>query len=99
MLLCTRTHFIRSLEHTLAGREGDGTDDERNKKGQEMLDRMRLYASDETAKAPGVDVFVWSASLQAKLHSTEEEKGSFKQLISGRGPQPAQQHRVRGWWV
>ncbi|OAA66627.1 cytidylyltransferase [Niveomyces insectorum RCEF 264] len=54
MLLCTKTHFIRSLEATLAGREGPGTADERAATGAAMAERMRLYATDASARQPGV---------------------------------------------
>ncbi|KFA67971.1 hypothetical protein S40285_03527 [Stachybotrys chlorohalonatus IBT 40285] len=90
MLLCTRTHFIRSLENVLSGKEGNGTEEERKVLGQQMMERIRLYATDETAKAPGVDVWFWSASLEARAQDTEEEKGSFRQLLKGTGPKPGQ---------
>ena len=78
MLLCTRVHFIKSLEQTLAGQEGHGTEAERRAQGQDMLERVRLYATDETAKNPGADVWFWSA-----------QRG-FKELIAGVGPRPGQ---------
>ncbi|KAK3942313.1 hypothetical protein QBC46DRAFT_380542 [Diplogelasinospora grovesii] len=79
MLLCTRGHFIRSLEKTLAGEEGPGTEAERKANGQEMLERMKLYATDETAKNPGADVWF-----------CRPESGSFAQSIQGIGPKPDQ---------
>ncbi|KAK7404105.1 choline phosphate cytidylyltransferase [Neonectria punicea] len=90
MLLCTRTHFIRSFEKRLSGVEGDGTDEERRVLGAAMLDRMSLYATDASGRAPGVDVWFWSASGPAKAADTEEEKGSFRQLIEGPGPKLGQ---------
>ena len=90
MLLCTRTHFIRSLEAALEGQEGGGSEEERRASGTAMMDRMTLYATDESGKAPGADVYFWSASGQAKTESTEEEKGSFNHLIKGKGPKPGQ---------
>lgn len=90
MLLCTRTHFIKSLERKLAGAEGDGTDDERSVQAAAMMERMRLYATDASGLAPGADVWFWSASGPAKAADTEEEKGSFRQLIEGPGPKPGQ---------
>lgn len=83
MLLCTRTHFIRSLEAVLAGVEGHGTDAERKALGTEMEERLRLYARDETARAPGVDVWFWKGSA-------EGETGTFRKHIEGIGPQPGQ---------
>lgn len=86
MLLCTKTHFIRSLEETLAGREGPGTDAERQATGQAMTERMRLYATDETAKNPGVDVWFWKDPNPA----TPEASGALTELVKGRGPQIGQ---------
>ncbi|KAK4104585.1 Nucleotidylyl transferase [Parathielavia hyrcaniae] len=78
MLLCTRGHFIRSLERTLAGEEGPGTDEEKKANGSAMRERIRLYATDETAKKPGADVWFWGA------------QAGFKELIRGAGPKPGQ---------
>ncbi|KAL2023770.1 hypothetical protein VTK56DRAFT_1037 [Thermocarpiscus australiensis] len=78
MLLCTRGHFIKSLEKMLAGEEGPGTEDERRANGKAMLERIRLYATDETAKNPGADVWFWS------------EQAGFRELFRGIGPRPGQ---------
>ncbi|KAI1875282.1 hypothetical protein JX265_004340 [Neoarthrinium moseri] len=90
MLLCTRTHFIKSLKKTLAGQEGNGTDDEKKAVGQAMSERIRQYATDETGTAPGADVWFWSASDAAKTQDTEEEKGTFSSHLKGPGPRPGQ---------
>ncbi|KAH9906656.1 ethanolamine-phosphate cytidylyltransferase [Xylariomycetidae sp. FL2044] len=90
MLLCTRTHFIKSLERVLAGEEGNGTEAERKAEGEAMTKRMGQYATDESGKNPGADVWFWSASGAAKLEHTEEEKGSFRALFKGHGPKPGQ---------
>lgn len=91
MLLCTKTHFIRSLERTVSGEEGPGEPEERAAQAKAMLDRMKLYATDETAKAPGADVWFWSASEDAMDAPPEEEhNGTFKKLIDGKGPLPGQ---------
>lgn len=79
MLLCTKTHFIRSLEAALAGQEGPGTDAERQAAGAAMAERIRLYATDETAKAPGADVWHW-----------KDKDHTRNQLVAGRGPQIGQ---------
>lgn len=84
MLLCTRGHFVRSLERVLEGSEGDGTPEEKGKLGVEMRERMRLYASDETGKKPGVDVYFWSPGEDAA------GAGSFRKLFAGKGPRPGQ---------
>jgi ethanolamine-phosphate cytidylyltransferase len=90
MLLCTKTHFIRSLEKMLHGEEGSGTEVERKEIGEGMRERMRLYATDETAKSPGADVWFWSASSEAKTDDTAEECGKFRELFKGQGPKPGQ---------
>jgi|TARA_R110002003_G_scaffold52_7_gene4395 ethanolamine-phosphate cytidylyltransferase len=70
MLLCTRSHFIQSLEKRLSGDEGPGGELERLKTGQEMLKRIEDYATDATGLAPGCDVWYWHASKPAKLRRT-----------------------------
>lgn len=90
MLLCTRTHFIKSLENVLAGTEGGGTEEERKATAAAMNDRLALYATDETAKAPGAEIWFWRASLEAKSEETALEKGEFRQFLNGPGPQPGQ---------
>ena len=80
MLLCTKGHFIRSLEKMLEGEEGPGaSEEERKANGEAMKERIRLYATDETAKKPWVDVWFWS-----------EGKGQCKELFKGIGPRPGQ---------
>lgn len=90
MLLCTRTHFIKSLSKVLAGEEGSGTEVERKTVGVDMTERMRLYATDETGMKPGVDVWFWSASTAAREDDAEEEKGIFSTLCRGDRPKPGQ---------
>ncbi|KAK4453813.1 hypothetical protein QBC34DRAFT_194293 [Podospora aff. communis PSN243] len=82
MLLCTKGHFIKSLEKMLAGEEGHGTETERKTTGEAMKERIRLYATDETAKSPGADVWFWSEE--------SDKKGIFKELFKGKGPKPGQ---------
>ncbi|KAL5345904.1 choline phosphate cytidylyltransferase [Pseudogymnoascus australis] len=90
MLLCTRTHFIKSLTNLLEGSEGSGSDAERAAEGKAMTERMRLYATDATGLNPGADVWFWAASATAREDNTEEEKGTFSSLCAGRKPQPGQ---------
>ncbi|KAF4120058.1 ethanolamine-phosphate cytidylyltransferase [Geosmithia morbida] len=80
MLLCTKTHFIRSLQNTVEGEEGPGDEEERRAQAAAMLERMKLYATDETAKAPGADVWFWS----------EANATSFTKSIEGKGLRPGQ---------
>lgn len=90
MLLCTRTHFIKSLEKTLAGHEGHGTEAEKKAVGEAMSERIAQYATDESGKNPGADVWFWSASHAAKTQATEEEKGTFHPHLKGPGPKLGQ---------
>ncbi|KZL87182.1 ethanolamine-phosphate cytidylyltransferase [Colletotrichum incanum] len=91
MLLCTKTHFIKSLEKQLTGEEGQGTSDAEIKaEAKAMTERMKLYATDETGKNPGVEVWFWSASGEAKAEAVVEEKGDFKRFLPGKGPKPGQ---------
>lgn len=70
MLLCTKTHFIQSLQKMLAGEEGPGGPEERKQTGAAMLHRIQDYATDATGLAPGCDVWYWQASKPAKLRRT-----------------------------
>ncbi|KAH9876201.1 hypothetical protein J1614_004080 [Plenodomus biglobosus] len=124
MLLCTKSHFIQSLEKRLSGDEGPGGEAERLETGQAMLQRIKDYATDETGLAPGCDVWYWHASRPAKLRRTttsntvassrpgaarqdsiasqgpvKEEKGTFHQLVEGKGLKPGQKVvYVDGGW-
>lgn len=90
MLLCTRTHFIKSLEKVLAGDEGHGTESERKAEGDAMSKRIQQYATNASGKNPGADVWFWSASQAAKAEAGEDEEGSFRQFLKGTGPLPGQ---------
>lgn len=92
MLLCTRTHFVKSLRRTLSGEDGHGSASERQAEGAVMTERMRLYATDETAKAPGASVWFWEGvGVEAKQdHDGIDEKGNFVKLFEGPGPKPGQ---------
>ncbi|PHH49535.1 putative ethanolamine-phosphate cytidylyltransferase [Ceratocystis fimbriata CBS 114723] len=90
MLLCTRTHFIKSLSAMISGEEGAGTPEERAAVGSSMKDRMKLYATDASGSAPGCDVWFWNASDAAKTEAAIEEAGIFERLFEGKGPKPGQ---------
>lgn len=62
MLLCTKHHFIRSLQDTLEGREGAGTAAEREQSSASMKQRLHDYASDASGLAPGVEVYMYHES-------------------------------------
>lgn len=84
MLLCTKTHFIKSLRKLLAGEEGSGSANERKTLGTDLSERLRQYATDETGLKPGADVWLWTAS------SKEGEKGAFDAFFQGIKPQIGQ---------
>ncbi|ERF76077.1 hypothetical protein EPUS_01410 [Endocarpon pusillum Z07020] len=90
MLLCTRTHFIRSLTDVLEGREGSETDEEKVATGSTMLQRIRDYATDESGLQPGPEVWTWLGSSSAKVVGGQSEKGSFTRMVQGVGPLPGQ---------
>lgn len=92
MLLCTRTHFIKSLRRTLSGEDGPGSEADRKAEASVMTERMRSYSTDESAKAPGASVWFWEAhGRHAKTgHDGIEEKGTFVELFSGPQPKPGQ---------
>ncbi len=90
MLLCTKTHFIKSLPRMLSGQEGSGSPEERRKTGEDMSQRIRDYATDETGLQPGPAVLSWIGSKVAKENEVSEEEGSYQSMVSGKPPRPGQ---------
>ncbi|KAL9116632.1 MAG: hypothetical protein Q9187_006841, partial [Circinaria calcarea] len=90
MLLCTRTHFIKSLTRMLAGDEGFGSAQERKKAGIEMMQRIRDYATDETGLKPGPEVWSWSTSKPTNGDHATEEVRTYSRMVEGKGPKPGQ---------
>jgi ethanolamine-phosphate cytidylyltransferase len=90
MLLCTKSHFIKSLINVLNGKEGIGTASERTQLGSEMLQRIKDYATNETGLKPGAEVWTWSRPHGAKIEDEAGEVGRFDRLVSGVGPKPGQ---------
>lgn len=86
MLLCTRNHFIKSLQEVLAGKEGPGTKEERQQQGEEMAQRIEAYATDESGHRLGPSVWGWNASKSAKEGDAEVEAGVFSTLVEGKPP-------------
>jgi len=80
MLLCTKTHFIKSLTDTLAGtaERAAGHEGDEETVGKDMLQRIKDYATDETGLSPGPEVWTCTGS------------GSFNRLVAGIGPRPGQ---------
>ncbi|KAK0514631.1 hypothetical protein JMJ35_003248 [Cladonia borealis] len=90
MLLCTKNHFIKSLLEILSGTEGPGSLEERKKLGEEMMQRIRDYATDESGLKPGLVVTSWMGSKTAKEDDVLEEKGSYLDIVNGILPRPGQ---------
>ena len=77
MLLCTKNHFIKSLDDVLDGREGHGTDQEKLAAGRAMRERIQDYASDESGHNPLVEVWAWKSA-------------NWNKLVKGAAPLPGQ---------
>lgn len=90
MLLCTRNHFIRSLLRTLAGDEGPGSPEERKRQGEEMGQRIKDYATDESGLHLGPKVLSWMGSKLAKEDDVSEETGSYRTMVNGNPPKQGQ---------
>lgn len=90
MLLCTKTHFVRSLTRVLAGEEGPGSTEERRRLGEDMMQRMKDYATDDSGLQPGPEVWSWTGSQSAMKDHMAEEAGSYSKLVSGKAPMPGQ---------
>ncbi len=90
MLLCTKYHFITSLSNALAGLEGSGTKEERERRGQDMSQRIKDFATDESGTRPGPKVFVWSSSVKTKEVNSAYETGACHVMVDGVGPYPYQ---------
>lgn len=87
MLLCTKTHFIKSLTHVLNGEEGSGSSEERKRVAEEMRQRIKDYATDESGLRPGPVVMSW---ISPQLGHVMEEQGEFKFMVHGKASYPGQ---------
>ncbi|KAL8841028.1 MAG: hypothetical protein Q9170_001053 [Blastenia crenularia] len=90
MLLCTKNHFIRSLTRTLSGEEGPGSTEERSKRGEEMSQRIKDYASDTTGLQPGVLVLSWTESAPTVDSKSNLMTESYQTMVDGEGPKLGQ---------
>ncbi|KAL8711294.1 MAG: hypothetical protein Q9220_004191 [cf. Caloplaca sp. 1 TL-2023] len=91
MLLCTKSHFIKSLNSFLDGDEGPGNSKERKEVGEEMSQRIRDYASDQTGLQPGVLVQSWTGpSTEAGRSMNTPQGRSCTTLVDGIHPKPGQ---------
>jgi ethanolamine-phosphate cytidylyltransferase len=93
MLLCTKTHFIKSLEKVLAGEEGPGSDAERNAIGEEMSSRMKEYATDEHGKDPFAEVWSWQPSVRP--HPRSSASSNHTHGRHGSSSNHHNHHRIR----
>lgn len=90
MLLCTKTHFIKSLERVLSGEEGSGSAEERKQVGKEMKQRIRDYASDKSGLLPGPVVMSWNTLNSPAQSDRSVASGFFSTMVDGISPRPGQ---------
>ncbi|KAL9030907.1 MAG: hypothetical protein Q9196_001015 [Gyalolechia fulgens] len=90
MLLCTKTHFIKSLARTLLGVEGPGSPDEQSKIALEMSQRIKEYASDETGLQPGALVLTWNGSTSIANTVSPVKPETYRTMVDGVRPRPGQ---------
>lgn len=90
MLLYSRSHFIKSLQQVLLGEEGPGNAEERRKRGAEMTQRIKDYATNASGLQPGPSVMSWDASKSAKESNDHEEAGHYFTMVEGESPRPNQ---------
>jgi ethanolamine-phosphate cytidylyltransferase len=90
MLLCTKGHFIKSLSDVLAGKERGPESKDGVMSGEDMLQRIRDYATDESGLKPGCEVWTWRSSQAAKAGNEVADAGSFSKSVDGKGPKPGQ---------
>lgn len=80
MLLCTRSHFVKSLRAAL---DADA----------DMAERMRVYATDASATKPGAAVWFWEADGGVAVKSEQQQQdaeASFVRAFEGPAPKPGQ---------
>jgi ethanolamine-phosphate cytidylyltransferase len=92
MLLCTRSHFIRSLEAVLSGEEGPGSDEERKFTGDQMMTRIKDYATDDSGSKPWCEVWSWTPEdkMAYKRDEVDDQPGAWKMMVEGEKPRPGQ---------
>lgn len=85
MLLCTKTHFIKSLEKVLAGEEGAGSEAERRARAEEMSLRIQEYATDEQGREPFAEVWTWRPSSRphSRSSASSNRPGVHRRSIDG----------------
>ena len=78
MLLCTKSHFIRSLKAELESEHGP-----------EILKQISVYATDASGMQPGSEVYTWHAPPQAQSQPSPDG-GELEKIVSGKPPQQGQ---------
>ena len=86
MLLCTKSHFIKSLPKVLNADEGSRDAEERRKVAADMKQRIQDYASDHTGLGPGCMVFAWSGVEAMAADDGVDMECIFKLMVDGQGP-------------
>lgn len=86
MLLCTKSHHIKSLQDYLSHSSSSGGEGG----GPAALQRIQDYATDATGKQPGSEVWMWKTSSKTQLLLPSSDAGSFENLVAGRPPRPGQ---------
>jgi ethanolamine-phosphate cytidylyltransferase len=87
MLLCTKNHFIKHLTDALEGKEGRGNEEEREKRGAEMRQRIHEYAAAPNGKDPYVEIY----SFKPK-HRPKERKMSTSSKRASNPESPTNHH-------
>ncbi|KAI0999656.1 hypothetical protein K3495_g8539 [Podosphaera aphanis] len=90
MLLCTRTHFIKSLTLFLDGKEGFGTEEENKMAASSIRALIQAYATDESGTNTGPAVWLWTNANGEKENFTPKAGGKFSCLVKGLDPKPGQ---------
>jgi ethanolamine-phosphate cytidylyltransferase len=105
MLMCTKEHFIKNLQNVLEGREGRGGEEERKKRGEQMMTRIKEYAAAPNGRDEWLEVYdfvpkhrpVERRMSQLKpsddldrIRSHDHGKGTFHRLVPGLPPRPGQ---------
>ena len=90
MLLCTKNHFIKSLLKILGGEEGSESREERKRLGNEMTQRIKEYATDESGLLPGPQVLSWAGSEAPIKDQVCEEAGTYRTMANGKAPRQGQ---------
>lgn len=90
MLLCTKGHFIKSLKDALSTQRETESTENLQETSENMLQRIKDYATDKTGLQPGPEVWIWSGTESAKVDQKIEEAGFFEKVVVGQAPKPGQ---------